>query len=67
MAKMSRKRAHTMAIFVMFGIEARRALTINFIPLFLEIILSGRKALNALKALIDYRLWLDVLVSELDD
>ena len=56
-----------MAIFVMFGIEARRALTINFIPLFLEIILSGRKALNALKALIDYRLWLDVLVSELDD
>ena len=34
----------------MDGSELINALTISFIPLFLEIILNGRKALRALKA-----------------
>lgn len=56
MAKIKRKRPQTIATFDIEGIDDRRALTISFIPLFLEIILSGRRALNALKAFTDWRL-----------
>jgi len=40
----------TRSTFVIEGIEARRAFTIKRIPSFLEITLSGLKALNALRA-----------------
>jgi hypothetical protein len=56
MAKMSRAKKQTMVTFVMDGSDDRRAFTISFIPWFREIILSGRKALRALKAFSDYRL-----------
>lgn len=53
---MSRAKKQTMVTFVMDGSDDRRAFTISFIPWFREIILSGRKALRALKAFSDYRL-----------
>jgi 5S rRNA maturation endonuclease (ribonuclease M5) len=55
-AKINRKRQHTIVTFVIEGKEDKSAVTISFIPGFLEIILSGLRALSALKALRDYRL-----------
>ena len=43
----------TMSTLDMEGIEAKRAFTTNFIPSFLEIILSGLNALKALRAFKD--------------
>jgi hypothetical protein len=56
MAKINTKRVQTIVTLVIEGKEASRAFTISFIPWFLEIILSGLRALRALKALSDYKL-----------
>jgi hypothetical protein len=64
-AKINRNKKQTAATFVMLGMEAKRAFTMSFIPLFREIILSGLSARRALRALIYCKLWLlDCDVSE---
>ena len=47
------KRLQTIVTLVIDGSEDSRALTISFIPLFLEIIRSGLRALRALRAFTD--------------
>ena len=56
MAKIKRKRQHTIVTFVMEGRLLNNAVTISFIPGFLEIIFRGLSALKALNALSDYKL-----------
>jgi len=58
-AKISRNKLQTTATFAIFGIDARSAFTISFIPGFLEIILNGLRALKALKAFKDCRFCVD--------
>ena len=58
-AKIRRNKQQTMATFAMFGIDARSAFTISFIPGFLEIILRGLRALKALKAFKDWRFYVE--------
>jgi len=55
-AKMRTNRAQAIVTLVMDGRDESKAFTINFIPWFLEIILSGLRALKALNALSDYKL-----------
>ena len=55
-AKIRMKRTQTIVTLVMEGNEDSKALTISFIPWFLEIILKGLNALKALKAFTDWRL-----------
>jgi len=55
-AKIRMKRMQTIVTFIIEGREAKRAFTISFIPWFLEIILSGLKALRALNAFTDFKL-----------
>lgn len=52
-AKIRMKRTQTIVTLVMEGNEDSKALTISFIPWFLEIILKGLNALKALKAFTD--------------
>lgn len=56
MEKIKMKRRQTIVTLVIDGSEANRALTISFMPLFLEIILRGLKALKALSAFTDDKL-----------
>ena len=44
-----------MSTLVIDGSEVSKAVTTSFIPLFLEIIRKGRRALNALRAFSDLR------------
>ena len=53
MAKINKNKKQTIVTFVIAGSEDSKALTINFIPWFLDIIRRGRRALSALKALTD--------------
>jgi hypothetical protein len=55
-AKIRIKRLQTIVTLVIDGSEESKALTISFIPLFLEIIRRGRRALKALRAFTDWRL-----------
>lgn len=50
------KRLHTIVTLVIDGSEESSAFTMSFIPLFLEIMRRGLRALNALRALTDWRL-----------
>jgi hypothetical protein len=52
--KIRMNREHTSKTLVIEGRDAKRALTTNFMPSFLEIILRGLSALNALSALRAY-------------
>ena len=53
MEKIRRNKQQTIVTLLIEGIEDKRAFTISFIPLFLEIILRGLRALSALRALTD--------------
>lgn len=55
-AKIKRKRQHTIVTFVIDGRLLNNAVTISFMPGFLEIIFRGLSALKALNALSDYKL-----------